>query len=318
MSSKEFSRQTFQWLYQVNHDRDLPSACKSVALELTVYFTEDDDGGRAFPGYRTIADAIGVSDSTVIRSIKLMHARGHLRVVWGSPGRGHPNQYWMILKPLQAEVLDHVNTPPAEVLEPTKPPQAEVLAGKKTSIHEPENLHSEAENLHSCKIKPPPAGQNHKTNHKKNHKGEPHASDGPPISTHNVDVASISISDQQEDMDFERFWAACPKQVNKAAAKRAWPAARKKAPAEEIIAGIVRYANDPVRLAQSHGPEGDRYTKSPANWLIDERWTDKPTVGNVIDEHGNLIAAQGEDDDLVAQALAWAAENYPNGGRSWN
>lgn len=84
-------------------------------------------------------------------------------------------------------------------------------------------------------------------------------------------------------MDFERFWAACPKQTNKAAAKRAWPVARQKASADEIIAGAVRYANDPTRLAQSRGPHGDRFTASPANWLKDERWTDKIQTGDVIE-----------------------------------
>ena len=98
MSSKEFSRKTFEWLYQVIADPELPAACTKIAVRLTYHFNEED-GGRAFPGYKCIADAIGVSERIVERSVQQMHARGHLRVTWGSPGRGHPNQYWMILKP---------------------------------------------------------------------------------------------------------------------------------------------------------------------------------------------------------------------------
>lgn len=296
MGSKEFSRKTFLWLYQVNHDPDLPLACTNVALELTVYFTENDDGGRAFPGYQRIAEAIGVAHSTVERSIKLMHDRGHLRVLWGSRGSRHSNQYWMILKTPPAGVLDQIKTPPAGVSDDIKTPPVGVLTGEETPFGTGENPYSKSENPRQQGLKLPPAGMNHKTNHKSNHRGKPHASDGPPV--------SISISDQQEENDFERFSATYPKQINKAAAKREWPVARQKVSAEEIIAGAVRYANDPTRLAQSRGRHGDRFTVFPATWLKDERWTDKIQTGDVIDEHGNLIAVQmeEEDDDVIAWA----------------
>ena len=78
MSSKEFSRKTFEWLYQVIADPELPAACTKIAVRLTYHFNEED-GGRAFPGYKCIADAIGVSERTVERSVQQMHARGHLR-----------------------------------------------------------------------------------------------------------------------------------------------------------------------------------------------------------------------------------------------
>jgi hypothetical protein len=116
MSSKEFAAQTFKWLYQVNWDADLMPVDVKVAVQLTRHFNEDD-GGRAFPGYETIAEgckaddgreaytkSIGVSEHTVIRSVRRMSQRGHLRVEWGAPGRGRPNQYWMILKPARVQV----------------------------------------------------------------------------------------------------------------------------------------------------------------------------------------------------------------------
>ena len=155
-------------------------------------------------------------------------------MTWGSPGRGHPNQYWMMLKPALEPVLDHVKPAPARVLDHGKPAPARVLDNHKTRISGQENPHFE-------QIKPAPVRENHKTNHK----GEPHVCAEPPVL--NLDL------NQQQIIDFDRFWSAYPKQVGKPATKRAFKKALEKAPAEEIIAGAVRYASDPVRLAQSRG-----------------------------------------------------------------
>jgi hypothetical protein len=49
----------------------------------------------------TIADAVGVSEHSVISSIERLRRGGDLYVIPGKPGRGHPNQYWMVLKPAE-------------------------------------------------------------------------------------------------------------------------------------------------------------------------------------------------------------------------
>jgi hypothetical protein len=118
MSSKAFTRQIFDWLHQVNTDDDLTPADVCVALQLTRHFNEDDDGGRAWPSCKFIGDEIGLSESTVINSVRRLHKHGHLRVVWGQRGRGHPNQYWMEIKPQRAKVLDDVKHQPVKVLTP--------------------------------------------------------------------------------------------------------------------------------------------------------------------------------------------------------
>jgi len=101
--STEFTAKTFRWLHQLNADADLLPVDMKVAVQLTRHFREKDQDGRAYPGCKTIGDAIGLSERTVDRSVRRMHARGHLRVVWGTPGRGHPNQYWMVEKIDEAE-----------------------------------------------------------------------------------------------------------------------------------------------------------------------------------------------------------------------
>jgi hypothetical protein len=98
MSSKEFTAQQFRWLHQVNSDAELETVDVCVALQLTWHFNEDDQDGRAYPSYKYIGNKIKVPRPTVIRSIERLHERGHLRVEWGSAGRGHPNQYWMVEK----------------------------------------------------------------------------------------------------------------------------------------------------------------------------------------------------------------------------
>jgi hypothetical protein len=135
MSSKAFTRQIFDWLHQVNTDDDLTPADVCVALQLTRHFNEDDDGGRAWPSCKFIGDEIGLSESTVINSVRRLHKHGHLRVVWGQRGRGHPNQYWMEIKPQRAKVLDDVKHQPVKVLTPQ-----------------------------SARIKPQPAKENHLKN----------------------------------------------------------------------------------------------------------------------------------------------------------
>src|SRR5262245_41378662 len=101
MSTKKFTRKTFVFLHQINHD---PRCCPvdvCVALELTQYFNEKIENGRAWPGYKTIGDAIGVHETTVLRSIHRLEATGHIRVEWGCQGKGNSNRYWMIIQPAE-------------------------------------------------------------------------------------------------------------------------------------------------------------------------------------------------------------------------
>jgi hypothetical protein len=103
--SSKFTAATFAFLHQVNANDKLLASDLKVALALTTFFNEKD-GGRAFPGYETLGTEAGVSETTVIRAVRRMEQHGHLRVVWGQPGRGHPNQYWMVVKPAPVKVLD--------------------------------------------------------------------------------------------------------------------------------------------------------------------------------------------------------------------
>ncbi len=71
-----------------------------------------------------------------------------------------------------------------------------------------------------------------------------------------------------DDPDFVEFWGTYPRPVAKGAARKAWRAAVKLAAPVEIIAGAVRYRNDPNRSAD--------FTAHPSTWLNAERWNDTP------------------------------------------
>jgi hypothetical protein len=67
---------------------------------------------------------------------------------------------------------------------------------------------------------------------------------------------------------FDEFWNEFPKKLDKAKAKRAFVSALTRATFEDIIAGAIKYRNDPNRL--------DEYTKYPATWLNADAWENGP------------------------------------------
>jgi hypothetical protein len=123
MSSKQFTAHTFAFLHAINRDPRLIAVDAAVALELSDYFNESDQGGRAFPSCKTIGDAIGVHETTVMRSIDRLHQTGHLWMIRGSPGRGHPHQYWMAEKPAPVQVSGRRKPAPAQ---PRKPAPVQI------------------------------------------------------------------------------------------------------------------------------------------------------------------------------------------------
>jgi hypothetical protein len=104
MSSKAFTRKTFTFLHQVNQNQELPASDLAVTLQLSLHFNEKDQDGRAFPSCKSIGEPIGLSEATVIRSVRRLEQHGHIRVICGQQGKGHPNQYWMIVKPSPVKV----------------------------------------------------------------------------------------------------------------------------------------------------------------------------------------------------------------------
>lgn len=71
-----------------------------------------------------------------------------------------------------------------------------------------------------------------------------------------------------EPEGFAEFWAAYPRRVAKAAARKAYASALKRTSVAEILAGAERYARE--RRAQD-----EKFTAHPASWLNADRWADE-------------------------------------------
>lgn len=69
--------------------------------------------------------------------------------------------------------------------------------------------------------------------------------------------------------DFDEFWKAYPRRVEKITARTAYDKALKVATATQILQGAMRYA------AERQG-QNPRFTKHPASWLNAGCWDDEP------------------------------------------
>src|SRR4029453_10592385 len=110
MTSRAFASAKFQWIERVTRDHKLLAIDVRVAAALLAFFNPRDNGGRAYPSCKTIGDAIGVDETTVIRSVRRLHAAGHLTVVPGKPARGPPKNHGMAIsgKPACTRVFEAV------------------------------------------------------------------------------------------------------------------------------------------------------------------------------------------------------------------
>jgi hypothetical protein len=72
-----------------------------------------------------------------------------------------------------------------------------------------------------------------------------------------------NIKNTNQDL-FDEFWKEYPQKKDKGAAFRAFKSALNRAKFEDIIAGVIRYKNDPTR--------DSKFTKYPATWLNADSW----------------------------------------------
>lgn len=72
---------------------------------------------------------------------------------------------------------------------------------------------------------------------------------------------------------FAEFWSIYPKKADKLRAQRAWVVARKHASDDELIAGAVRYRDDPNR--------DPAFTKNASTWLNAGSWDNGPLPSRI-------------------------------------
>jgi hypothetical protein len=76
------------------------------------------------------------------------------------------------------------------------------------------------------------------------------------------------------EAQFEEFWNAYPRKLDKAKAFRAFKSALTRAKFEDVLAGVLAYRNDPKR-----NPD---FTKYPASWLNADSWENAAGSNEVI------------------------------------
>lgn len=80
--------------------------------------------------------------------------------------------------------------------------------------------------------------------------------------------AKASSTDSAIRNDFTDWYIEYPRKASRGLAEKAYVKARKKATADELLAGVKRYAADPNREQE--------FTKLPATWLNAGSWDDEP------------------------------------------
>jgi len=102
---------------------------------------------------------------------------------------------------------------------------------------------------------------------------------------------------------FEQWWRTYPRRVGKKAARISYDRIVRNqiATAEELLTGALRYAAE-------RSNENPRYTKHPAAWLDDERWTDEPPpafrqISSVSEGVQSYLSGESVE-DLLARVRA--------------
>lgn len=108
---------------------------------------------------------------------------------------------------------------------------------------------------------------------------------------------------------FNEFWNAYPRKLDKAKAFRAFKSAMKRAKFEDILAGVIAYRNDPKR-----NPD---FTKYPATWLNSDSWENAAALPDTAmkERRERELAAAFEyiQEMQVQEAKAKPAPKCPHG-----
>jgi hypothetical protein len=94
--------------------------------------------------------------------------------------------------------------------------------------------------------------------------------ENPPLKNNNLKEEQVIKNNERiyAQEVFDEFWKEYPRKLDKAKAFKAFKSAVTRARFEDILAGTIRYKNDPNRL--------DEFTKYPATWLNADAWENGP------------------------------------------
>lgn len=111
-------------------------------------------------------------------------------------------------------------------------------------------------------------------------------------------LAQLQPAEDAQADEFERWWVAYPRKVNKGGARKAWKAARKKAGFDQLMAAVERFA------LQCRGKD-QNYIPHAQTWLNGERWDDEAAAAQ---QRAGAAAANGNGDHWRAGGGFWGGE----------
>jgi hypothetical protein len=115
---------------------------------------------------------------------------------------------------------------------------------------------------------------------------------------HSLEKNTIKEEHSQSEGLFDDFWNLYPKKIDKAQAKRQFKRALHRVTFEDILAGVIRFANDP------NLPDEKRFIKNPATWLNADGWEEGP-----LPERKKAKTQQTDWDELSRYAREQDAKN---------
>jgi hypothetical protein len=298
---------------------------KAVLLVLANYA---DENFSCYPGQQTIAYETEQHVNTVARQLKRLAELNLIRREkrYGKDGTRTSDRYF-----LQLDLVVDVHETPDGTGEslPTIEVGSELptdSVGRQADAVQPPNDYppsAPATNHHDASDYPPPGGGGTPSSRTPSSRTPSVCTDPPTASQHKpparsaatdaddepVLLSSDDLADGQrpalravdDDAEFAEFWSVYPRHVAKGAARRAWKTARKRATADDIIAGARRYGADTTRPPQ--------YTKHPATWLNSECWADEAEPQAGIQQRPGR-AAPWRDQTVTAEEHARLAAQF--------
>lgn len=294
---RDFTREPtgrFEWERILRRVRVSVPSVKLVGFAIATYASAD--GSNVRPGQRRLAAVLGTSEMTVRRGQGELEALGMLEMVFKghSQGRGQASGYaseYRLTIPsdllervpmLDPEELNHrtpVNSDSDKDRTPVSAESEEMpdVGEEIPDTHEETpDIWSETPDTHV----PPPHHSHQNKDHNINHQSlfvakadaQARASKQEEMK---IDLPASSPPTSKADLaqqlaeDFNDWYSLYPKHVGRGAAVNSYTRARKKASADELLAGAKRYA-------QERTDKDRQYTKAPAAWLNQECWSDEP------------------------------------------
>jgi hypothetical protein len=295
---------SFNWLRGVADDTRISILHRIILMRICLH--RYNDSGKCDPGYDAVAAEVGVHRTTVIRAVEI-----GVRCGWLAPpiqGR-RENASFVFTFPIAKEEVaaesDFKTTNKKSPQERLQDDQEVALeqsrsrsGGRKKSLGKrPFAAKSKASTGHGRLNGKKERGtsKSPKTPHDSVEKkkeaggegrtGETSANRPPSASGPKKDRATGATDGEEA---FERFWAVYPRKVAKEAARKAFAKVVENGTAvETLIAGAQRYAVE--RKGQD-----PKYTKHPATWLNAGCWEDEAPGAPVIDQAGNVVAFEQE------------------------